>query len=323
MPFLLPHLVLACTTISFWLGGYALWVPTVIIFILFPLIELLTQAFVFENKKNIDSAKLNQIADLSLYLMPLHLTFILFFSFSILPDVTVLHEHIGLVLSTGIVLGAFGITSAHELVHRRVRWQRALGVYSLMTVNFAHWGIEHVFGHHKNVATKKDPATARRNEIIYIFWIREYFSSLVSAFKINFKKCSYYFLASVFISLVLYVLRGMNYLIFWWSVSLVAILLLQTVDYIEHYGLIRPLKADGSVVPFAAEHAWDTSSYLTNWVLFNLGFHSHHHFKASVSFTVLEPQPTARQLPVGYSFMVILALMPFIFIPIMNKRLKS
>jgi alkane 1-monooxygenase len=311
-----PYILILMSAFTIYTGGWAVWTGFIVLFILFPIIEVFTKKIKFKS----DEFK-KSYTDGALIPIPLFLTAILLLALYKVQFLESALEQIGLILSTGSVLGAFGITSAHELVHRREKYMRAIGVYNLTLVNFAHWGLEHVFGHHKHVATPLDPATARKNEFLYAFWVREYFSSILKAYKINPKKVSLYWLNSLFISALLFLFFGLKILIFWWLISLVAILLLQTVDYIEHYALLRTQNAEGQYMAFKPAHAWDTTSWLTNIALFNLGFHSHHHMKANVKFEDLVEQKDARQLPYGYSVMVLLAFLPWVFIPLMNKRL--
>ncbi|MFN9067361.1 MAG: alkane 1-monooxygenase, partial [Bdellovibrionales bacterium] len=239
-----------------------------------------------------------------------------------------------LILSAGSLLGAFGITYAHELVHRPKEWERALGVWNLLLVNFAFWGVEHVFGHHKNVGTLEDPATARKNQTVYSFWLQNFFAGYSHAWRfefhrlINSKKSLFrhriflYTLFSLVVSMVLYKIGGISVLFFWWAVSFVAILLLMTVDYIEHYGLVRNLKDTGLYEPVKAHHSWDTKGLFTNLVLTNLGLHSHHHLKARLPFQELKAQPDSRILPYGYSVMVLLALVPPLYFKLIHPRLE-
>ena len=70
--------------------------------------------------------------------------------------------------STGIITGGLGITFAHELIHKD-GVDRQLGMWMLSIVCYGHFAIEHVEGHHKNVATYQDPATSRLGESIYAF----------------------------------------------------------------------------------------------------------------------------------------------------------
>ncbi len=317
MIYFFPNLIIFITAVGIVAGGWAIWIGFVFFFGIYPLLELLFQKIRFE-PKNFDS----EVSEWSLYLMPFVLTVFLFVSLTAAAQQTQFLDLFGIVLSAGCVLGGFGITSSHELVHRRERWQRGLGVYNLMLTNFAHYGIEHVVGHHKYVATPEDPATARKNESVYFFWMRCFFGALHGAYKIDSKKILFYSFVSAALSTAIYMIWGMQTVLTWWAISAVAILLLQTVDYIEHYGLVRGKNQDGFYLAFKPQHAWDSASVLTNIMLYNLGFHSHHHAKATVKFQQLDKNEAAMKMPFGYSVMVILALVPMIYIPMMNRKLQ-
>lgn len=315
MVYFFPYIVMSAGLASFFVGGNWVWLPVIILFAVFPLIEVLTYKLKF------DSSKFKtEWGDAALMLTAVFLTLILITALYGFSKETDFVKKIGFVISAGALLGAFGITSAHELVHRRDKYLRAFGVYNLMLVNFAHWGIEHVFGHHKYAATPQDPATARKNEILYLYWFREYVMSLIDAARIEPKKVAAYWACTFSISAIIYFYFGTDLVFAWWGISAVAILLLQTVDYIEHYALLRQKNFDGFYMAFKPQHSWDTSSWITNITLFNLGFHAHHHMKASVPFEDLVEQKDANQMPFGYSVMVLLAFFPFIFLPLMNNR---
>jgi alkane 1-monooxygenase len=243
-------------------------------------------------------------------------------------------ERWGIVLSTGVLTGSLGITIAHELVHRKDAWQRALGVWNLLLVNFGHWGVEHVFGHHKSVGTAEDHASAVKSQTLYNFWIKNYFGGLLNSFRFEAKRIEgkpysifrnrikNYFVVSIIASLLLYQWNP-EYLVFWWSQSFVAIILLLSVDYIEHYGLRRIQKENGLYEPVKVQHSWDSKAFLTNIILFKLGFHSHHHMKARLTYQELQEQSQALYMPYGYSVMILIALIPPAFFRIMDPLIPS
>lgn len=245
-------------------------------------------------------------------------------------------ELIGLILSFGAYSGVLGINTAHELIHRREQQMRGLGVGLLVLSNFGHYAIEHVFGHHKNVATPLDPASARRNEWIYSYHLRSFFGGLAGSFAFEFRRLRnkgwghvpkhrvfWYLLLQTLVTVAVYALYGKMALIFWMGQSLVGILLLQTADYIEHYGLQRALRDNGMYEGLKAHHSWDSYHRWTNYSLINLGYHSHHHLKATLPFPELQQQPQAPRLPYGYSAMALLAFVPPAFFKVMNPRLPQ
>ena len=220
--------------------------------------------------------------------------------------------------------GAVGFAVAHEYVHRSHLWQRAMGVCLLVQLNYGHFRVEHVFGHHRNVATPEDPATARRNESLYRFWVRSILTGWVSSWRIEARRLRnqsigmrimrnrlihYSFLQLGLLSLVGSVF-GLKALCFFLIQSAVAILLLEDVNYVEHYGLVRQSSTPGRFEPVQDHHSWDSAHLMTNWSLFNLGRHSDHHIRPNQPYPKLTNLQGARTLPYGYSTLILLAHFP-------------
>ena len=220
----------------------------------------------------------------------------------------------GIILSAGAITGGLGINIAHELVHRRARWERGIGVGLLALVNYAHFRVEHVFGHHKHVSTPHDPASARKGESIYKFLVRSIVMSWISAWRIEAKRkplhknrlLHYIVLQSLLITASFFffgVVGGVVYL----GQSAVAILTLESINYIEHFGLERKELSPGVYEAVSELHSWDSSHRMTNWFLFNLGRHAHHHASPTVPYHELKTSKTDNQLKYGYSTEILLA----------------
>lgn len=325
----LPYLFAALTLLGAALGGPWTYLGAGGIFILHPLADNLLA----KNKKP-PANRPNSLW--SLVLLVSALPFLCIFSFA-----GILHslkatplELLGLVLSFGTIMGVLGINTAHELVHRKEKQLRELGFGLLTLVNFTHYGVEHVFGHHKNVGTLEDPATARKNEWIYTYFVRSYFKGLWEAFFIEHRRLRtkgflqplknrivWWGFLQTLITLSIFALYGTQALYFWIGQSVIAILLLQTVDYIEHYGLFRRINSYGQPEGVKAQHSWDNYQALTNYTLINLGYHSHHHLKATLPFTELQEQSDAMKMPYGYSVMALMAFVPPLYFRVMNPRL--
>lgn len=232
-------------------------------------------------------------------------------------------------LTCGLMMGFLGITTAHELVHRPEGPLKWAGFITLWILNYGHWGVEHVFGHHKNVATPLDPVSAKKNENIYFYLVRAIGGSFLHSF--SFEKQKSFLRSKVRLSLAIQFLMnlfvvsfwGLNGLIFHWIQSLVAIVLLEGVEYIEHYGLVRKKMDNGLYEPVNERHSWDCDYFLTNAALINLGYHSHHHQKPLVPYQDLPSKVGSRLLPLGYSSMLIMAFLPPLYFQFMNKRINS
>jgi len=109
----------------------------------------------------------------------------------------------------------------------------------------------------------------------------------------------------------------------WLGQAVVAVLLLEAVNYVEHYGLERRTRADGRPVPVAPHHSWNASFRLSNWFLFNLQRHSHHHADAGRHYESLEHSAEGPQLPAGYPLMLLVAMVPPLWQRTVNARLDA
>jgi alkane 1-monooxygenase len=243
-------------------------------------------------------------------------------------------EQVGAAVSMGVTAGAIGITFAHELVHRRRAFERALGEVLLASVSYAHFAIEHVHGHHRHVATPHDPATARFGESFYRFLPRTVIGSITSAWWIEAERLARrgrgrfsppnrmlrYGLTQIVLYPTVWWVFGAAGVAVFTGQALVAFSLLEVINYIEHYGLMRKEIAPGVFERIQPQHSWDSPYRLSNWMLINLARHSDHHLVASKRYQSLELVPQAPQLPAGYAAMFLLALVPPLWFRVMNPR---
>lgn len=246
-----------------------------------------------------------------------------------------------------ISIGLFGgtiINVSHELGHRSSRVAQFHAKMGLASVSYMHFFIEHNRGHHVNVATPLDPATARLNQTVYSFWWQSITGSYRSAWQIERKLLakagqpvwSHHndMLWFAFWPIVVCtVLTGITTLFtgtFAWIVpvfflvqSLLAILLLESVNYIEHYGIMRRELSEGRYERVNPLHSWNASHFISNLVLFQLQRHSDHHAYAARPYQVLRHFDESPQLPFGYPLMIIMSLVPPIWFRVMNPRLQA
>lgn len=232
---------------------------------------------------------------------------------------------VGAIISTGLNAGISGIISAHELIHRKQGWMQALGVWNLLLVHYSHFFIEHIKNHHKHVGTLRDPATARKDESLYAFFVRTIPAQFISAFSIESAQKKWYQntilrLLAVQLSIDFAILYffGNTALLAFIIQSIVAILLLEYVNYIEHYGLVR---ADGA--KYTAEHAWQSDAITSRITLLELSRHSDHHLKASKPYHELVSHPGSPTLPGGYFGMFYCCLIPALWFRMVNPRLQE
>ncbi|MEQ8349161.1 MAG: alkane 1-monooxygenase [Sneathiellaceae bacterium] len=246
-------------------------------------------------------------------------------------------DWIAIALLLGITGGSYGITAAHELVHSRAGWQRAAGIVLLLFAHIPHFRIEHVHNHHPNVGTPLDPATARAGEALHAFIPRSLVGQYRSAWRIEAERMRrrgrpahgignrmiQYLGFQLALDLGVLALFGWAGLAVFLAQALVAVWLLESVNYIEHYGLVRqPLPGKpGRYEPLAGRHCWNAGQAATNIGLYNLGLHSAHHLEASRTYPSLYNAPDMPQLPSGYAGSVLLASVPPLWHRIMAPRL--
>jgi alkane 1-monooxygenase len=240
----------------------------------------------------------------------------------------------GATVSMGAAAGAIGITFAHELVHRSHAYERALGEILLASVSYTHFAIEHVHGHHRYVATPRDPATARFGESFYRFLPRTLAGSVVSAWHLERERLARrrkglwspsnrmlrYAATQVAMYATAWLVFGPVGAVVLAGQAVIAFSILEVINYVEHYGLMRKEIAPGEYERIAPEHSWDSPYRVSNWMLINLARHSDHHCVAAKRYQSLELLPQAPQLPGGYGAMFLLALVPPLWFYIMNPR---
>ena len=306
--------------------------PFVWVFILVPIIDIMLP---YLNKKD-EELNENLLHSFSIIIVLPCILFLIIYGLMIVSDTTMNFITIAaLGAAVGMSGGSIGITTAHELIHRQSKFMRSLGVILLILCLYGHFRIEHVYGHHRNVATKEDPATARKGENFYFYFIRCVINSVISSWNIEKdilkKKNSniyslknrmlhYFFLELLFLCLAFY-FTGINGLIFIFFHALVSITLLELVNYIQHYGLTRK-KENGKYERFSDHHSWNSRHISANWSTFNLGLHNEHHKSAGKHYPLLSQEEKILEMPSNYSIMLIMALIPPLWFYVMNPKLN-
>jgi alkane 1-monooxygenase len=233
-------------------------------------------------------------------------------------------EQVGLVASLGVMMGGFGINVGHELMHRARPSDRALAEILMASVSYPHFIVEHVLGHHKNVATPEDPATARLGESLYHFLPRTLVGGVQSAWRLEKKRVAThglmrfglrdrrlrYPLDVLLACAIIATFAGWIGVAYFAAESVIAILLLETINYVQHYGLARAEVSPGRYERVRDVHSWNSAVRVSNWYLFNLPRHSDHHSVASRPYPVLRHNGDSPQLPAGYGTMLLAAFVP-------------
>ena len=240
-------------------------------------------------------------------------------------------------LALGTISGAVGITVDHELMHRKNIADKNLAKLILCSVCYGHFFIEHIRGHHSRVATIYDSATAKKNQSLYSFLIQSILGSIIHAWKLEKRRLNsknsfkfilknevifLHFLTGIFIFLVFYFF-GLNGVFLFVIQSFIAVILLEAINYIEHYGLLRKKRQNETYVPVDVIHSWNSNHLASNWILLQLPWHSDHHKNVGKTFNQLKSIKNAPQLPYGYPTMIVIAFFPFIFFSLMNSVLNQ
>ncbi|GGX98163.1 alkane 1-monooxygenase [Streptomyces fructofermentans] len=247
-----------------------------------------------------------------------------------------LADGLGLAATTGVVAGV-AINTAHELGHKRQQLERRLSRMALAQSWYGHFYVEHNHGHHVRVATPEDPASSRMGESFYRFLPRTVVGSVRSAWHLESRRLTRRghrvwgrhndVLTAWAISAALF---GALTAVFGWVVlpylvlqAVLGFCLLETVNYVEHYGLLRNRRPDGRYERVAPRHSWNSNNTISNLFLFQLQRHSDHHANPLRRYQTLRHFDEAPQLPSGYATMIVLAWVPPLWRRVMDSRLLA
>jgi alkane 1-monooxygenase len=243
-------------------------------------------------------------------------------------------ESLGLALTMGVV-GGIAINTAHELGHKRDDLERWLSRVALAQTGYGHFFIEHNRGHHVRVATPEDPASSRLGESFWAFLPRTVAGSLRSAWGIECARLdrmgkSHWGLGNDIIGAwamtvglfaLLTIAFGPVVLPYLLLQAVLGFSLLEVVNYLEHYGLLRQKKEDGRYERCRPEHSWNSNNVASNVLLYHLQRHSDHHANPTRRYQALRHVKEAPQLPTGYAGMIVLAWFPPLWRRVMDPRL--
>lgn len=337
--YLLAFLPPLATAWGIHVGGSASFAGLGVGFVLIPVLDLLSPASTENSRPEEEPARsASRGFDVLLYLnLPILYLLVGFFLSTLHSGTLSALEKVGMSLSVGLMIGTSGINVAHELGHRVGTWPQRAAQALLLPALYLHFLIEHNRGHHRNVATPEDPATSRLNESVYAFWIRSIGGSWTHAWALEKERLQKQgqgpwtphnqmlkFLLPELLYLSAVAVAGGPWLLFSaCAIALFGILMLETVNYIEHYGLRRRLLPDGRYEPVNPSHSWNSNHEAGRLVLYELSRHSDHHYKASRKFQVLRHFPQSPQLPYGYPASIVLSLLPPLWFAVMNPEVAA
>lgn len=339
--FIIPVLVVT----GYYLGGTWNYLALLFAFIILPIFDHL----IGTDPSNVPAVEIDRVADeyyyrFVIYLWTyLQLAMVVWGAYAVTTNrLTTFWDWFGFIVSFSLITGGIGITVAHELGHKKSSIERTYARLLLMTVCYMHFIVEHNRGHHVSVATPEDPATARRNQNFFSFWFRSVFHGYIHAWKLEQERLRkkglsifsvrnemiWYAILPIFLCALLTILFSKNGVywqvpVFFFAQSIFAFTLLELVNYVEHYGILRKQISEGKYERVNPLHSWNSSHLLSNFFLFQLQRHSDHHVYAHKRYQVLDHHDDSPQLPFGYSTMIILALVPPLWYTIMNRRLDE
>ncbi len=336
--YLVPFILFAGANLSYRSSGIYCWLSVLFSFLLIPSLEIILPA----HKQNLSAEdevllKNNRLYDWVLYIaFALQLFSVFQFLIHISDPSLALGDRMGRIITAGLLAGIFGINLAHELGHRVNKFEQTMAKILLSTSLYMHFFIEHNKGHHTHVSTPSDPSTAKYQQSVYAFFFQTIPGTYQSAWRIMmhdlrkqgkgfwcFQNEMLLFTVFQLVLLVgIYQVFGSMTCVYFILTALIGVLLLEAVNYIEHYGLMREMKETGRygrVMPF---HSWNSNHMLGRILLFELSRHSDHHFSASRKYQILRHHEGAPQMPTGYPGMLILALIPPLFFRIMDRQME-
>ncbi|MBS1199457.1 MAG: alkane 1-monooxygenase [Proteobacteria bacterium] len=333
---LLPVLAIGLTEAS---GHSAwLWMPLGVMYLVIPALDWL----IGEDRSNPPEAVVPELEREPFYrwltyaAVPIHLGVLVGGFWYAMARAEGPVEVLPLVLSLGFV-GALAINVGHELGHKRSEPERTLALVALSITGYGHFRIEHNLGHHAQVATPEDSASARMGESVYRFVRREVPGALSRSWRLEAARLrreghGAFSLHNEILQGLAMTLAVQAALVAWLGWKALPWLLLHNlwgwwqltgVNYIEHYGLLRRKRPDGSYERVLPRHSWNSNHLVSNVLLFHLQRHSDHHAHAERHFQSLRHCGEAPQLPTGYMGMLLLSFFPRLYFRVMDPRLLA
>lgn len=339
MKYFLAYSIPIVAIIGITLGGFWSFLVVIYAFFIIPLLEIMLPEDTTNYTEDIRLEKIsNKVYSWLLYgNIPLVYGCLFYvLSLSVTDDIS-WTALMGNCLSLGIVLGANGINVAHELGHRNSKQETFMAKLLLLPSHYTHFYIEHNHGHHLHVSTPEDPSTAKLNQSLYSFWLQSVFGTYIKAWKIqknlnivnnisflSYKNAMLWFtVLQIFYLIFIFFFFGSKGLFISLFSGIVGFLLLETINYIEHYGLKRKKLPSGRYERVSEIHSWNSNHILGRIILYELTRHSDHHFKANKPYQILEYHQESPQLPFGYPTSMVLSFIPPIWFYIMNKRIPN
>lgn len=327
--------------VAFWqmFGGWGwLWLPMIIFYGVIPFMDRLFG----EDAENPPESAIGALAEDGYYrwalfaAIPLYIaTWVTMGWFVVNADLP-WYGWLGAALSAGVGCG-LAINIGHELGHQTSKLEQFLAKLVLAPGAYGHFFVEHNRGHHVRVATPDDPASSRFGETFYEFFPRCIIGSFKSGWSLekqrlarqrksvwhwhNHNLQTWAMTAVIWSAMVVWL--GWAVLPFLLVAAVYGGSLLEVVNYLEHYGLKRERKADGSYERCQPKHSWNSNHTVTNVLLYHLQRHSDHHANPTRSYQTLRNFGGVPSLPSGYAAMILLAYVPPIWFRLMDPKVVA
>lgn len=318
--------------------GLLLWMGPLLVYVIIPTLDFL----IGEDSSNPPESAVEQLENDRYYryivysYIPLQLAVTAVGTWFAINGNLQTWELVGLVFSLGTING-IAINTSHELGHKREGLDRFLAKLTLAPVAYGHFFVEHNRGHHKNVATPDDPASSKMGESFWRFLPRTVIGSVQSAWHIEAERLQRQGksawsldnenLQAWAMTVVFY--GAITAWLGWPALGILAlqaaygISLLEVINYVEHYGLLRQKDASGRYERCQPHHSWNSNHVVTNLFLYQLQRHSDHHANPVRAFQALRHFENSPQLPSGYASMLLPAYIPFLWYRLMDKRVVA
>ena len=313
-----------------------LWLPVLLLYVLVPLVDV---GLGVDRSNPPESAVPQLDADtyyrrVTYALVPVLWAAFIFCAWFVMRHELPWHGVLASVLIGGAV-GGFSINLGHEMGHKGTPLERWLAKVVLAPTGYGHFNIEHNRGHHRDVATPLDPASSRMGENIYGFMLREMPGGARRAWALEARRLAdaglpLWSLHNQIVQPALITLALWGALAVWLGGAVLPFLLavafwswfqLTSANYVEHYGLLRAMDAQGRYETCKPHHSWNSNHVFSNWALFHLQRHSDHHAHPLRRYQSLRHFENLPQLPNGYFGMFVVAYCPPLWFRVMDERL--
>jgi alkane 1-monooxygenase len=338
---LLPLLAFALVEWTGWHGFY--WFGPVVVFIVIPAIDLI----IGTDPNNPPDEAIEALENDRYYRWVLYayipfqiFTFFVAFWLAARPGMSTV-DQVGIMVTIAMIAG-IAINTAHELGHKKESHERWFARVALAQTFYGHFYIEHNRGHHVRVATPEDPASSRLGETLYGFFPRTVWGSLKSAWELESKRFArlgtskYSLKNDLFNAWIMSVVLWGAVIALWGDEigyakilgllliqGVIGFSLLEMVNYLEHYGLVRQKTESGRYERVRPEHSWNSNNIGTNVFLYHLQRHSDHHANPTRRYQALRDFKEAPVLPTGYAGMIVLTWFPPLWRKVMDKKVVA